>query len=63
MIRLITARRLAALEAAAARLVALELDMVGTEEALRRCRVDVDRLQRLVADLSDLSHTTAEETR
>lgn len=60
MIRLITARRLAALEDAARRLAALQLDMAGTEEALRRCRVDVDRLQRLVADLS---HTTAEETR
>ena len=46
MIRLITARRLAALEDAARRLAALELDMTGTEEALRRSRVEVDRLQR-----------------
>lgn len=60
MIRLITARRLAALEDAAARLVALELDMAGTEATLSRVRAEASRLQRLVADLS---HTTAEETR
>lgn len=45
MIRLITARRLAALEEAARRLAALQLDMAGTEEALRQARVEVDQLQ------------------
>lgn len=56
MIRLITARRLAALEEAARRLAALQLDMAGTEDALRRSRVEVDRLQRQ-------QQTTTEETR
>lgn len=54
MIRLITARRLAALEDAARRLAALEADMAGTEETLSRVRAEASRLQRLVADL----HTT-----
>lgn len=48
MIRLITARRLAALEDAARRLAALQADMAGTEETLRRVRVDAARRQQQV---------------
>lgn len=47
-IRIVTRRRLAALEDAAARLVALEADMAGTEETLRRVRVDAARRQQQV---------------
>lgn len=47
-IRIVTRRRLAALEDAARRLAALELDMVGTEETLRRVRVDAARRQQQV---------------
>ena len=47
-IRIVTRRRLVALEDAARRLAALELDMVGTEETLRRVRVDAARRQQQV---------------
>lgn len=47
-IRIVTRRRLAALEDAAARLAALQADMAGTEETLRRVRVDAARRQQQV---------------
>lgn len=47
-IRIVTRRRLAALEDAARRLAALEADMAGTEETLRRVRVDAARRQQQV---------------
>ena len=47
-IRIVTRRRLAALEDTARRLAALQADMAGTEETLRRVRVDAARRQQQV---------------